>query len=295
MFSLPNFLDIDYCFMTHSPDDYIVSGTKCQRVVGWQAIRDAFEKFKDSGLDLNIPRIAVLGCKGAGKSSVIESIVGFVFLPRGGILCPVEVRLVRDPDPTSSNWGVFASGPEQVMSADDIREEINRRNESLQNEEPILLTIHSMSCLELTLIDLPEMSVDKSGDERCREYICDPQTIILAVFAADEDFSSCETLKMAQSADPDGTRTFGFSPLVDVIDSGANVPNISLAKNSIRPRGFVAVINGDSRDEPQRLLQSIFLHLLRKQLNSIEADIEQQHEKLTLGKRFRVMSANEVK
>jgi len=42
---------------------------------------------RDVGLQqyINLPRIAVLGQQSAGKSSVLESIVGIDFLPRGSV------------------------------------------------------------------------------------------------------------------------------------------------------------------------------------------------------------------
>jgi ABC-type branched-subunit amino acid transport system ATPase component len=47
---------------------------------------------------ISLPRIAVLGSQSAGKSSVLESIVGIDFLPRGsGVVTrrPLEMRLTH--------------------------------------------------------------------------------------------------------------------------------------------------------------------------------------------------------
>jgi ABC-type branched-subunit amino acid transport system ATPase component len=45
------------------------------------------DELRDLGLQehINLPRIAVLGTQSAGKSSVLESIVGLDFLPRGDV------------------------------------------------------------------------------------------------------------------------------------------------------------------------------------------------------------------
>ena len=45
------------------------------------------DELRDVGLQkmINLPRIAVLGQQSAGKSSVLESIVGIDFLPRGAV------------------------------------------------------------------------------------------------------------------------------------------------------------------------------------------------------------------
>ncbi len=56
------------------------------------------DELRDVGLNkyISLPRIAVLGGQSAGKSSVLESIVGLDFLPRAAGLCtrrPLEMRL----------------------------------------------------------------------------------------------------------------------------------------------------------------------------------------------------------
>ncbi len=45
------------------------------------------DELRDVGLQqyINLPRIAVLGMQSSGKSSVLESIVGLDFLPRGEV------------------------------------------------------------------------------------------------------------------------------------------------------------------------------------------------------------------
>jgi dynamin 1-like protein len=45
------------------------------------------DELRDVGLQqyINLPRIAVLGTQSSGKSSVLESIVGLDFLPRGEV------------------------------------------------------------------------------------------------------------------------------------------------------------------------------------------------------------------
>ena len=54
-------------------------------VSAWNLILQ--DELRDVGLQkyINLPRIAVLGTQSAGKSSVLENIVGFDFLPRGSV------------------------------------------------------------------------------------------------------------------------------------------------------------------------------------------------------------------
>lgn len=56
------------------------------------------DDLRDEGLQdhIKLPRIAVLGTQSSGKSSLLESIVGLDFLPRGeGVVTrrPLELRL----------------------------------------------------------------------------------------------------------------------------------------------------------------------------------------------------------
>lgn len=61
------------------------------------------DELRDLGLQaiIPLPRIAVLGMQSAGKSSVLESIAGYDFLPRGDGLVtrtPCEIRLIHIND-----------------------------------------------------------------------------------------------------------------------------------------------------------------------------------------------------
>ena len=58
------------------------------------------DNLRDVGLDkvIQLPRIVVLGTQSSGKSSLLESIVGLDFLPRGsGVVTrrPLELRMIN--------------------------------------------------------------------------------------------------------------------------------------------------------------------------------------------------------
>ena len=48
---------------------------------------DIIDQLRDIGIEsqINLPKIAVLGTQSSGKSSLLESIVGLDFLPRGQV------------------------------------------------------------------------------------------------------------------------------------------------------------------------------------------------------------------
>lgn len=79
---------------------------------------DTIDKLRDHGLDkyIQLPRIVVLGSQSSGKSSLLESIVGIDFLPRGdGVVTrrPLELRLIRMKDTGSKvpPYAVFEELP----------------------------------------------------------------------------------------------------------------------------------------------------------------------------------------
>lgn len=71
------------------------------------------DNLRDIGLHnyISLPRIVVLGTQSAGKSSLLEQIVGLDFLPRGsGVVTrrPLELRLVyKSPLEISAPYAVF--------------------------------------------------------------------------------------------------------------------------------------------------------------------------------------------
>ena len=127
--------------------------------------------------------IVSVGSQSSGKSSVIESIVGRDFLPRGsGIVtrCPLVLSLRRlDPkkQPNSqaaADDAVAELPPEygeflhkkghKFYDFEQIRREIEKRTDEIAGNKknvsntPISLTIFSPHVLDLTLVDLPGLT-----------------------------------------------------------------------------------------------------------------------------------------
>lgn len=122
--------------------------------------------------NIELPQIVVIGAQSAGKSSVLESIVGRDFLPRGsGIVtrCPLVLQLRRiDPkgdsiDPNAGvEYGEFLHKkgqkfPDFKQVCQEIINETNRIAGSSKgiSDKPISLTIYSPNVVDLTLVDLP--------------------------------------------------------------------------------------------------------------------------------------------
>jgi len=134
------------------------------------------DELRDVGLNkyINLPRIAVLGSQSAGKSSVLESIVGLDFLPRGdGVVTrrPLELRL-NHMDEDVKPYAVF---PDEIpgrkfTNFSEVRDNINMLTDKKCGEkkniidDPIVLQVYSHTCPDLTLIDLPGITRIAIGD-----------------------------------------------------------------------------------------------------------------------------------
>ena len=119
---------------------------------------------------------------------------------------------------------------EQVRA--EIEAETDRecgRNKNL-SDKPIRLRIFSPKVVDLTLIDLPGLVKNPVGDQPediegqikslIAKYIVNPNSIILAVSAANADIATSESIKLARDVDPDGRRTLAVVTKLDLMDAG---------------------------------------------------------------------------
>ena len=220
---------------------------------------------------IQLPQIVVVGTQSTGKSSVLESIIGRDFLPRGtGIVTrrPLLLQLVHvTEEAAEGSWGWAEFLHREEKRYDDFEEvclEIERLTEDEAgsnkgiSSEPIRLRVFSPNVLNLTLIDLPGMTHVPVGDqpedieERIREmilmYITNPNSIILAVHAANTDFATSEALKLAMEVDPDGERTIVVCTKLDLMDTGTDAHDL-LTGNIIPVKlGIIGVVNRSQQD-----------------------------------------------
>lgn len=141
----------------------------------------------------------------------------------------------------------------------DITDQIAGSNKGIV-DQPLILTIYSHSCPDLTLIDLPGITkiplnnsdqtkdIEKITKTMSIRYCNDPMTIILCVVSANADLSTSEALKIAKDLDPTGERTIGVLTKVDIMDKGTDAVKI-LKNNEIYLKlGYVAVRNRSQMD-----------------------------------------------
>ncbi|XP_038213106.1 dynamin-1-like protein isoform X4 [Zerene cesonia] len=262
--------------------------------------------FNTVGADaIQLPQIVVLGTQSSGKSSVIESLVGKSFLPRGpGIVTrrPLILQLVYSPKDSKEHrsaeevirsqesgteswnpitqlsksvfssgtinleeWGKFLHTKERIYTDfDQIREEIERETDRMAGSnkgicpEPINLKIYSTKVVNLTLVDLPGITKVPIGDQpedienQIRnliiKHIANPNSIILAVTAANTDMATSEAIKMAKEVDPDGRRTLAVVTKLDLMDAGTDAIDILCGRVIPVKLGIIGVVNRSQQD-----------------------------------------------
>lgn len=242
-------------------------------------LQDVFAVIGDHQIDL--PQIVVVGSQSSGKSSVLESLVGKSFLPRGtGIVtrAPLILQMIKcsNKDLESMNietkndklkeWAIFLHKPNQIFyNFDEVRIEIENRTNVLAGNnkgithEPIVLKVYT-HYYDLTFVDLPGITkvpvgdqpedIDEQIQDLILKYVKQPNSIILAVVTANTDPSTSESLKIARNMDPKGMRTIAVVTKLDLIDKGTINDTIELLCGYKIPvkLGIIGVVNRSQKD-----------------------------------------------
>ncbi|AWO97971.1 putative dynamin-1-like protein [Scophthalmus maximus] len=235
--------------------------------------------FNTVGADIiQLPQIAVVGTQSSGKSSVLESLVGRDLLPRGtGVVTrrPLILQLVHvDPGDARKHddggregeeWGKFLHTKNTIYTDfDEIRQEIENETERISgnnkgiSDEPIHLKIFSPHVVNLTLVDLPGITKVPVGDQPkdievqikdlILKHISNPNSIILAVTAANTDMATSEALKVAREVDPDGRRTLAVVTKLDLMDAGTDAMDVLMGRVIPVKLGLIGVVNRSQLD-----------------------------------------------
>jgi dynamin 1-like protein len=177
----------------------------------------------------------------------------------------IETKENQTENSGGEEYGEFLhrSG-QKFYDFNDIREEIIRETERLTglnkgvSAVPISLKIFSPKVLTLTLVDLPGITKVPVGDQpddielQIREmilaYITNPNSIIIAVTAANTDIANSDALKLAREVDPLGARTLGVITKIDLMDRGTDALNILIGNIIQLQHGFVGVVNRSQHD-----------------------------------------------
>ncbi|XP_039142703.1 dynamin-related protein 5A-like isoform X1 [Dioscorea cayenensis subsp. rotundata] len=214
----------------------------------------------------SLPAIAVVGGQSSGKSSVLESVVGKDFLPRGsGIVTrrPLVLQLHRINE--GQEYAEFLHLPRKkftdfALVRKEISDETDRETGRSKQVStvPIYLSIYSPNVVNLTLIDLPgltKVAVEGQPDSivgdienMVRSFIEKPNCIILAISPANQDLATSDAIKISREVDPKGERTFGVLTKIDLMDKGTDAVDILEGKSYRLQFPWIGVVNRSQAD-----------------------------------------------
>ncbi|OEL24533.1 Dynamin-related protein 1E [Dichanthelium oligosanthes] len=227
----------------------------------------------------SLPTIAVVGGQSSGKSSVLESIVGTDFLPRGsGIVTrrPLVLQL-HQTENGSQEYAEFLHMPktraQTIISlycgAALVRQEIADETDRLTGKSkqispvPIHLSIYSPKVVNLTLIDLPGLtkvavegqpeSIVQDIENMVRSYVDKPNCIILAISPANQDIATSDAIKLSKEVDSTGERTFGVLTKLDLMDKGTNALDVLEGRAYRLQNPWVGIVNRSQADINRRV------------------------------------------
>uniref|UniRef100_A0A673H1Y7 Dynamin-1-like protein n=1 Tax=Sinocyclocheilus rhinocerous TaxID=307959 RepID=A0A673H1Y7_9TELE len=183
---------------------------------------------------IQLPQIVVVGSQSSGKSSVLESLVGRDFLPRGsGIVTrrPLVLQLVNVPP------------------LEERRKQDNG-NKCLSFKGLSYLAVRNCSpnCF-IHLLNLchPE-DIETQVQEMILSYISNPNSLILCVSPANSDLATSDALKLAREVDPDGRRTLLVVSKLDLMDAGTDALEVLLGRVIPVRLGIIGVVNRSQHD-----------------------------------------------
>lgn len=206
-----------------------------------------------------VPRLVVVGTQSSGKSSLLNGIMGADILPLGEQMvtrAPLSLQLSHNAEPSAmrAEFGAFVDGGwvpattiplqcpdpsppqlEAIRAAIDAATESRAGTQKGVSSEPIFLRIYSPFVPNLSLVDLPGLTMTALTDQgqprdikaqirtMVASYIRQERTIILMVCPARPDLEADPALELVKEHDPHGARTVGVLTKVDLMNVGSDV------------------------------------------------------------------------
>ncbi|XP_047338606.1 phragmoplastin DRP1E-like [Impatiens glandulifera] len=215
----------------------------------------------------SLPTIVVVGGQSSGKSSVLESIVGRDFLPRGsGIVTrrPLVLQLYKLNDGGEDYAQFLHLGNKNFTDFSLVRKEIQQETDREIGKGrqisslTITLSIYSSNAVNLTLVDLPGLtnvaiagqpeSIVQDIADMVRSYVVKPNSLILAITPANQDIATSDAIKLVREVDPTGERTIGVLTKLDLMDKGTNALEVLEGRSYRLKQPWVGVVNRSQAD-----------------------------------------------
>jgi hypothetical protein len=248
--------------------------------------------FQNNSSGIEIPRLVVVGSQSSGKSSLLNGILSIDLLPTGKNMVtrtPLHLELIPHLTENVAIFGNYRNGTwikekqfvitlpipteeQKKMVRDEIQYQTSKRagNEMNISKEPIYLRILAKNIPNLTLIDLPGLTMVACTDrgqpknikhqirDMVGSYISSPKSIILAVMPARTDLEADIALDLIKEYDPDGDRTIGVLTKVDLMNENTDISSYlenKVSKDLQMKYGYFAIRNRTTKESDEITLQ----------------------------------------
>lgn len=236
----------------------------------------AINDLRSVGIDINFPKIVVVGTQSSGKSSLLNAIINKPILPIGEKMVtrtPMDIRVI------ASHEEKIEINDKQIASYEDISKEIETITRSIAGDGkgisniPIITKIHNRGLSNLSFIDLPGYTLiartDEGQSSNMKEQICDvaaeylkqDNTIIVVVMAGRSDLEADVGLAMVKEYDLMGERTLGVITKVDLMNNPSDIMEYlegNISKDLKLYYGYHAIVNRNGIDDQQFFKQHGF-------------------------------------
>ncbi|KAJ6348719.1 hypothetical protein OIU77_006321 [Salix suchowensis] len=167
--------------------------------------------------------VVALGCVGAGKSAVLNSVIGHPVLPtgeNGATRAPISIDLQKDGSLSSKSILLQIDNKSQQVSASALRHSLQDRlskGATGQIRDEIYLKLRTSTAPSLKLIDLPGLDQRIVDESMVGDYAEHSDAILLVVVPAAQapEIASYRALRIAKEYDGEGTRTIGVISKID--------------------------------------------------------------------------------
>ncbi|KAL8144354.1 hypothetical protein V2J09_017386 [Rumex salicifolius] len=182
--------------------------------------------------------VVALGNVGAGKSAVLNSLIGHPVLPtgeNGATRAPISIDLYRDSSLSSKSIVLQIDSKPQQVSASALRHSLQERlskGVSGKSRDIIGLKLRTSTAPPLKLIDLPGLEQRTMDESMISDYVARNDAILLVIIPASQapEVSSCKAIRIAKEYDSEGTRTIG---IISKIDQAAAEPKALAAAQAL--------------------------------------------------------------
>lgn len=167
--------------------------------------------------------VVALGNVGAGKSAVLNSLIGHPVLPtgeNGATRAPICIDLQRDTSLSSKSIILQIDNKSQQVSASALRHSLQDRlskGSSGRSRDQIYLKLRTSTAPPLKLVDLPGLDQRIMDESTVSEYAEHNDAILLVIVPAAQapEIASSRALRYAKEYDAEGTRTVGIISKID--------------------------------------------------------------------------------